>query len=308
MACPSDDDVSLVSLARLGDIAAFGRLCERHRASLLRIAWLEAGRADEVHDIVQDSFAAALTAIGALREPEAVGRWLAGIVRNQARMRRRAASLHPEVALDEAFPSEVSSLWERRSLIELAHGLEQAITGLPGRRADAMRMHYWDGRGVSEIATCMQVAPGTVKRWLHESRCTMRQEMIRMGTAPEGIVRSRKAALFCRSVDWEHVSDVREAMGRADCDLLVNPDPIPEGLAFAVVDYEVEGGKGIEWLVYLLATQADRPVALLGPPTQRVMYAAWAGGAEVYLTVPFSVDELARFASTIFDRAANAEG
>ena len=62
------------------------------------------------------------------------------------------------------------------------------------------------------------------------------------------------------------------------------------------------------WLVYLLATQADRPVALLGPPTQRVMYAAWAGGAEVYLTVPFSVDELARFASTIVDRAANAEG
>jgi len=297
-------DRSPVFGARPGDIEAFGRLCEEHRARLLQIALAEAGGAEDPRDIVQESFAAALAAIGALREPARVGHWLAGIVRNQARMRRRAAARRATVGLDEALPPQAAEYWERCSALELAQGLQQAISLLPEPRGTALRRHYWDGRGLAQIAAELGVAEGTVKRWLHESRRAIRQEMIRMGTAPEGIEHSRLAALFSRSADWEHLAGVREALVRADCDLVVNPDPIPDEVAFAVVDYGIEGGKGVEWLVYLLATKAARPVALLGPADQRVVYAAWAAGAEIYLTVPFSVDELAHFANVVLDSKA----
>ena len=129
-----------------------------------------------------------------------------------------------------------------------------------------------------------------------------------MGAAPVGAPRRNLAAVIARSEDWHHLPALKDALGRADCEAQVNPNSLPEDTALAVIDYEVEGGKGIEWLVFIHGTRPDVPVMLLGPADDRAMYAAWAGGAEVYLTVPFDVDELAGFARGAIQTAAKESG
>jgi len=301
---PEPDDADLVRRARAGSRDAFEALCTRYRRQVLRIAYLESGSGEGTGDIAQNTFLAALTAIGALREPARFSGWLAGIVRNQARMWRRSSRARAEDhALPPDLPDPATAPWSQATALDVALALGEAISRLRPERAAALHLHYWQGYTTAETAALLGVAPGTIKRWLHESRQTIRQEMIRMGTAPLGAPRKGLAALIARDADWDQIAPITEALARADCETLVNPDPIPEDVAAVVLDYEVEGGKGVEWLVYLRQTRAGLPVVMLGPSAQRTMYACWAAGADVYLTVPFDVDELAAFVPRAIEAA-----
>lgn len=76
------DDVTLVRLARSGDLAALARLFERHRPRLLAIGRGVLGDEDAVAEVVQETALVALTQLQQLRDPALVGAWLAGIARN----------------------------------------------------------------------------------------------------------------------------------------------------------------------------------------------------------------------------------
>ena len=62
---PADD--ALVAAVRDGDEAAFELLFERHRRSVMRLAYRFFYRRDQVEDIVQESFASAYFALGSYR-------------------------------------------------------------------------------------------------------------------------------------------------------------------------------------------------------------------------------------------------
>jgi len=83
-------DVELVRAAQNGNTASLGVLLERHRASLLALALHILGRSPQAQDAIQDALLVALRDIDKLRTPEAVGRWLRGIVRNVCLMKLRA--------------------------------------------------------------------------------------------------------------------------------------------------------------------------------------------------------------------------
>ncbi len=306
-------DAELAARARLGDRDAFQRLCDRHRRQVLRIAAWEAEDADQAPDIAQDSFLAALTAISALRDPGRFAPWLAAIVRNQARMARRSARQRPACdPLPPDLPAGTADHWSALSSLDLARALGEAIGSLRPTHAAALRLHYWYGLKTSEIAARLGVAQGTVKRWLHEARRAIREEMIRMGAAPAGAQMSRLAAVVARSDDWDQVGPLAAALRRADCETAVNPDPIPQEVAIVILDYEVEGGKGVEWLVHLRQTRPGVPVLVLGPGRDRTVFACWAAGAAGYLTLPFKAEELALFAAKAIeapsDLPSSAEG
>src|SRR5713101_9233018 len=79
---PRDDD-SLVSAARDGDRAAFGRLYDRY-ARMVHGILLSRVPPREVDDLVQEVFLLALRQLHALREISRFGAWLATITRNRA--------------------------------------------------------------------------------------------------------------------------------------------------------------------------------------------------------------------------------
>src|SRR3989441_12101261 len=79
---PREED-SLVSAARAGDRAAFGRLYDRY-ARMVHGILLARVPPREVDDLVQEVFLLALRQLHALRDISRFGAWLAAITRNRA--------------------------------------------------------------------------------------------------------------------------------------------------------------------------------------------------------------------------------
>src|SRR5215470_9126003 len=84
---PSDAD--LVRAAQEGDAASLGALLDRYRASLYARGLAYLGRPEDAADAVQDTFLLALTRLGQVRDPEAVGGWLHAVMRSVCAMELR---------------------------------------------------------------------------------------------------------------------------------------------------------------------------------------------------------------------------
>src|SRR6267142_7198334 len=103
------DAGALVSSAREGDRAAFGRLYDRY-GSMVHGILLCRVPPREVDDLVQEVFLAALRQLHALRDASRFGAWLAAIARNRAKDFFRKSG--PEAALTEPVSEEQT---ERRA-------------------------------------------------------------------------------------------------------------------------------------------------------------------------------------------------
>jgi len=80
---PREEEESLVSAARSGDRAAFGRLYDRY-ARMVHGILLARVPPREVDDLVQEVFLLALRQLHALRDTSRFGAWLSTITRNRA--------------------------------------------------------------------------------------------------------------------------------------------------------------------------------------------------------------------------------
>ena len=101
----SDGDLAMA--AQRGDATSLGILLERHRAPLYAVALRMLGHGPHAEDAIQDAFLIAMRSIDRLREPEAVGGWLHGILRNVCL--RQLRDRRDEIPLDEVAPLKRSS-------------------------------------------------------------------------------------------------------------------------------------------------------------------------------------------------------
>jgi RNA polymerase sigma-70 factor, ECF subfamily len=81
------------------DLSGLFRRYSRYVAS---VAWKLTGRDDEVDDVVQEVFLAAMRGLGQLREPEAVKAWLATVTVRIARRRLWKRRVMGMLGLDQA--------------------------------------------------------------------------------------------------------------------------------------------------------------------------------------------------------------
>jgi DNA-directed RNA polymerase specialized sigma24 family protein len=82
-------DAGLVHSAQGGDVASFSTLLDRYRASLYARALAYLGRPEDAADAVQETFLLALTRLGQVGDPEAVGGWLHAVMRSVCAMELR---------------------------------------------------------------------------------------------------------------------------------------------------------------------------------------------------------------------------
>lgn len=162
-------DAELVAKARAGAPGAEEALFRRHAPRMLGLARRLLGRDDEVEDLVQDAFLAALRSLRKLAEPEAFGPWLNGIVVNRARnlLRRRrmlgrlgllrTESVTDDLPVAAGAPPDVAAELRR---------VADALRGLPPEERIALILRRVEGCTVPEIAALMQVSESTVKRRL----------------------------------------------------------------------------------------------------------------------------------------------
>lgn len=167
-----DCDAELAREAQAGDKASLGALLASHRADMLAVALAVLGRPAEAEDAVQDASVIALTSIGDLRDPAAVGPWLRTIVRNCCRMRLRSQT--PLLTHDIAALAGVSTEEDPARILErrvTRDWVWDAVERLSPPLRTVTILRYFAGVTSSDVIGAMCGIPaGTVRSRLSQAR------------------------------------------------------------------------------------------------------------------------------------------
>jgi RNA polymerase sigma-70 factor, ECF subfamily len=164
---PADDDGALVAAARSGDRAAFGRLYQRHARMVHGLLLAQVPPA-EAEDLTQDVFVLALRRLSGLRDPSAVGPWLAAIARHRAADRHRAR--RPETVLAIEPSVEQAPTGE-------AHTILRMIVELPLAYRETLILRLVEGMTGPEIAERTGMTPVSVRVNLHRGMKKLRERL-----------------------------------------------------------------------------------------------------------------------------------
>jgi RNA polymerase sigma factor (sigma-70 family) len=180
----SEGDKTIVERVLAGDKTAFGKLIERNSVAALAFARRLLG-GPNAEDAVQEAFLAAFLKLENLRDHGRFRAWLFGILANvcHSRLRlMREGYFHdllggqPIVGfkLEEVEPS-AESVFEARELHSL---ISDAIDALPEEQRETVRLHYFQGLKLSEIAILTGSPVGTLKARLHHARGRLRDSLM----------------------------------------------------------------------------------------------------------------------------------
>mgnify|MGYP006286863591 FL=1 len=180
-------EAALVALARSGnDPDAFGELVRRYQTRVFRLVVSILGQefAADAEDVAQDVFVRAHGALGSYRGDAAFGTWIYRIAFNlaisvKARIRFRVPHV-PDGALASHVstgPSPDATLeQQRRQAAVLA-----CVHELPEVYQSVIRLHYWTGTSVGEIAELLDMPENTVKSYLYRARKLLQARLVQRG-------------------------------------------------------------------------------------------------------------------------------
>jgi RNA polymerase sigma-70 factor (ECF subfamily) len=162
-------DAALVVAARAGEKWAQEALFRRHARMVNGLAFRLLGRDEDVDDLVQDSFLAALRGLDRLAEPQAFAGWLGSIVVRSAHKLLRRRRLLGRLGLRKPAAIELDQVVSASSSPGASAELRQlygCLDGLPSEARIALVLHRVDGMSIPEVATHMKLSASTVKRRL----------------------------------------------------------------------------------------------------------------------------------------------
>jgi RNA polymerase sigma-70 factor, ECF subfamily len=166
----------LIASVRQGDVAAWDALVRDHQDAVFRLAYLLVADADEAEDVAQEAFVRAFRALGRFDTSRPLRPWLLRIAANLARNRLRSASRY-WAALQRSFweRPEPAETVEEKSLQRLeAQQLWQAVRRLNLADQQVIYLRYFLELPEAEMATALEVAPGTIKSRLHRALSRLR--------------------------------------------------------------------------------------------------------------------------------------
>ena len=169
---PDESDVVLlVTAAREGDRAAFGRLYERY-ARMVHGILLGRVPVGEVEDLVQDVFVVAMRQVHTLRDVNCFGGWLAAVARNRANdYHRRSVEL---VEFTDQAPDGAVRLGGEADDGAAILGV---IRGLPEAYRETLILRLVEGMTGPEIAERTGLTAGSVRVNLHRGMQMLREKL-----------------------------------------------------------------------------------------------------------------------------------
>ena len=151
---------------------AGGRLMERHRRSVLALAFRTLGNADDAQDVAQEALVYVLQRLPELREAGKFAGWLRKVTLSLcADYRRRRGTRHlgePLTLLNEA--SEEVCYAE-------AVTVRQAVASLSEPQQTTLLLHYVGGWSREEVAGILEVPLNTVRSRLMAAKRNLRAEL-----------------------------------------------------------------------------------------------------------------------------------
>jgi RNA polymerase sigma-70 factor (ECF subfamily) len=177
---PREED-SLVSAARGGDRAAFGRLYDRY-ARMVHGILLARVPPREVDDLVQDVFLKALRQLHSLRDISRFGAWLGTITRNRAndyfRKSIPAQKVTGPVSENQVETRTTNDVSEQEAAVILA-----VVRSLPEPYRESLILRLVEGMTGPEIAARTGLTHGSVRVNLYRGMQLLREKL---GEAAKG--------------------------------------------------------------------------------------------------------------------------
>lgn len=180
------DDASLLADVLSGDLDAYEGIIRHHNQRLFRLARSIVTDDAQAMDIVQESFITAYERLRDLKEPAALGTWLARIARNAALMRLRGNRRYhfmEESDLDNVLEMSVSMprqpMPEREvANMQLRRLLEDCIDELPDAFRAVFVLRAVEQCSVDDTAEILDIPQATVKTRFHRARRLIRQRVL----------------------------------------------------------------------------------------------------------------------------------
>ncbi|KFE67155.1 RNA polymerase sigma factor [Hyalangium minutum] len=179
----SEELAQWVRRAAGGDASAFGELYRRTRPQVARLtAGFATLDADEVEDVIQETYVRAFKALPRLKDATAFEAWLLAIARNRARTRlerkshlRRMEEETPDPQ-PEAVPPLPEALQVERDIAEV----RQLIAELPeGEEKKTVQLFYLEGElSAREIAEKLGVGKSAVTMRLERFRARIKRKLL----------------------------------------------------------------------------------------------------------------------------------
>ncbi|MBO5041915.1 MAG: RNA polymerase sigma factor [Clostridia bacterium] len=171
-------DETLVALTLMRDEAAFEELVIRHRKAALLMAKTVTRNIHTAEDAVQDAFLCAWQRLDTLKDTAKFGHWVCRIAKYRAiNLAKRYKDYIPfdEVETYLADQAEdITGYYDDKLETEL---LRSCVEKLSEKIGTVIRLHYFEGLSVSDIAIKMNLAEGTVKSRLSAGRDQIRKEL-----------------------------------------------------------------------------------------------------------------------------------
>jgi len=171
---PREDD-ALVSAARAGDRAAFGRLYDRY-ARMVHGILLARVPPREVDDLVQEVFLSALRQLHALRDVTRFGAWLGTITRNRANDYFRRA-IPDEKVTEQMDENRAESRSNDHAAEQEAAMILETVRTLSEPYREPLILRLVEGMTGPEIAARTGLTHGSVRVNLYRGMQQLREKL-----------------------------------------------------------------------------------------------------------------------------------
>jgi len=164
-------DRELLSAHCAGDPDAFGEIFRRHRDRMWALALRTTRDPDMAADAVQEAFIAAFRRADSFRGDAAVTTWLHRIVVNSCLDRLRR--IKPVVGLPDADHGDLADRHDHHHSVDVRLDIQRALEQLPEGQRMALVLVDMHGLSITEAASILDVAEGTIKSRCARGRAAM---------------------------------------------------------------------------------------------------------------------------------------
>ena len=170
-------DAELMGRVGQGDMAALGRLAERHGSRVRAFSYRVLGDWHKAEDVAQETFLR-LRQAARRYEPQArFSTWLYRIVYNLSIDQQRRAVRGP-VSLEAAqIEQEEPSTGDSLETAELARQVQNAVNGLPPRQRQVILLHRYEGLSHGEISEVTGWSKSAVESLLVRAYDNLRKKL-----------------------------------------------------------------------------------------------------------------------------------